>query len=1013
MAGAAGGVIRITTVVDDKASQPLKKLQTNVEELQRGFGDTTGTVTDAAKSFIGFGGASLSTAATIGVVVGAITAATVAFTEYAKSAIAAADEDNKLTKSFRAIIGDAEKTSKVLDDLGNFAGFTAFTGEDVKAVALRLLQTGVAAEDLIPTLAGLGGAAQGNVETFKALVGQFQSLADSPKVSLKSIRAFADNGVDALGLLSEAVGQTREQFANNINQMNMSGADAARLLLAKSAEKFGATMLSDVENIDHLLARAADSADNAQETLGHALEPLRKVTLKEEVAYFDGLTKFFKDTFDNPIFTRLFGEGGAVPEAITNISEMLGPVFRVIGQVGRVVALVLGQLFVFAGVVAKVLTPVFLAIETALQPAFEVFDALADFFIAIGEIVRDAASAFAELLAPIFGITGEFNIFSATLRFLASMIRTATEYLRAFGKLLKPLWDWLRSISNMVKDAADGIRQFFTALGLGPKSGADAASGSDFFKNALLNLIPVIGPVIPLIESFATALGLIPSQKTVDVKVNVPNVSDVSTNVSVNVTAPNVSVLDNIKTKLSELVNKEISVDLKVGDSVTQADLLKQALSWYRPDLAILFTAGTTVATIAVERFHALLGETPTNLSTDVSVTTEPAQTQVDNFNTSIRNIPTVQTSVGVFIADASRELLKYIQDMFTVPTVITTGFSLAFGSAFTELLNWTGALAAIPRMITTVLNTVQGNNQVADQSGQQASVNAGTDVVMEGGRQTSAGATTSGGSGDVIAGAVIIGGAAMGIGAGAGFGGGGCFVGDTLVATPSGYVPIDQLTVGTLVNLYTSEGSLAAAPIAEVFVFEDKPLYQVVTWTPTGGYFETIDVTAEHPFAVEYVTDDNVRSYEFIRTAYLQVGMSLRNAYGVTRHVHSVRTLGYNATVYNLEVDHPEHTYLVGKFKHVVHNRKGAGGEDWLLLASGGIVMKPTPAIVGEAGPEAVIPLAQLNDMVSGNGGVNIGSLTINVAGNFSDPTAAGVSAADAFRRQLGLQRRMLFQTT
>ena len=53
MAGAAGGVIRITTVVDDKASQPLKKLQTNVEELQRGFGDTTGTVTDAAKSFIG------------------------------------------------------------------------------------------------------------------------------------------------------------------------------------------------------------------------------------------------------------------------------------------------------------------------------------------------------------------------------------------------------------------------------------------------------------------------------------------------------------------------------------------------------------------------------------------------------------------------------------------------------------------------------------------------------------------------------------------------------------------------------------------------------------------------------------------------------------------------------------------------------------------------------------------------------------------------------------------------
>lgn len=1013
MAGNAGGVIRITAVADDKATGPLSKLQDKVEELQRGFGDATGAVTDATKSFLGLGGASLSVAAGIGVVVAAVTAAAFAFREYADGAMAAADEDRKLVKSFKALIGDAQKTNDVLDDIANFAGFTAFTGDDVKEVALRLLQAGVAADELIPTLAGLGGAAQGNTDNFKALASQFQKLSDVPKVTARSLRIFAENGVDAIGLLAEATNQTREDFVTNINKMNMSGADAAKLLLAKSAEKFSTTMLQDVDNIDNLLARAADSADNAQEALGYALEPLRKISLKAEVDYFDGLTKFFKDTFDNPIFARLFGQDGSVSQAISNISEMMGPVMRVLGQVGVVVAMVLGQLLSFIGVIAKLLTPVFSAIEKALQPVFEVFMELFDFFQAIYEIVVDAASAFADLLAPIFGVVGEFNILSTALRFIASMLRTATEYLRAFGKLLKPLWDWLRSVANIVKDAADGIRTFFASLGLGPKAGADGATGSDFFKNALLNLIPVIGPVITLVQTLLEKLGLIPPVKTVDINVNVPNVGDVNANVNVNVNAPNVSVLDNLKKALSEMLDKKVNIDVNMGDSVTKVDALVKALSFVKPEMSILFSAATVVATVLVENFKKLLGDVPAEVPTTVTVTTEPAMTQVSDFNTNIRSIPTVETSVGIRIADASRELLKYISDMFSVPLALKTGFSLAFGNAFAELANWSGALNAIPRMITTVVNTIQGKAEVADQQAAPATQFAGEDVIVDGSSTSRGVPITSGGAGDVAAGAIILGGAAIGIGAGAGMAGG-CFVGDTLVATPNGYVPIAELVVGQYVSLYTSTNTLVAAPIAETFVFDDRRLFQIITSdSRTGGYWEVIEVTGEHPFAVVNTADDIPVDYEFIRAASLRVGMELRNAYGRTRRVIAVRSLADTARVYNLEVDHPEHTYLVGKFKHVVHNRKGVGGEDWLLLASGGIVMKPTPAIVGEAGPEAVIPLGQLNDMLGGGGGVNIASLVINIAGSFSDPVAAGASAADAFRRQLGLQRRMLFQTT
>lgn len=62
-------------------------------------------------------------------------------------------------------------------------------------------------------------------------------------------------------------------------------------------------------------------------------------------------------------------------------------------------------------------------------------------------------------------------------------------------------------------------------------------------------------------------------------------------------------------------------------------------------------------------------------------------------------------------------------------------------------------------------------------------------------------------------------------------------------------------------------------------------------------------------------------------------------------------------------------------------------------MLAEGGIVTGPTLAMIGEAGPEAVIPL----DRAGGIGGTNV---TIHVNGG--DPNAV-VSALRTYMRQNG----------
>jgi hypothetical protein len=69
-----------------------------------------------------------------------------------------------------------------------------------------------------------------------------------------------------------------------------------------------------------------------------------------------------------------------------------------------------------------------------------------------------------------------------------------------------------------------------------------------------------------------------------------------------------------------------------------------------------------------------------------------------------------------------------------------------------------------------------------------------------------------------------------------------------------------------------------------------------------------------------------------------------------------------------------------------------GVGGKSWTIptMASGGIVMGPTLALIGEAGPEAVIPL----------GGHGVGGVVVNIQVGVGDPVAIGREVADVLER-------------
>ncbi|MGL4268007.1 MAG: hypothetical protein ACRCR7_12900, partial [Weissella cibaria] len=86
----------------------------------------------------------------------------------------------------------------------------------------------------------------------------------------------------------------------------------------------------------------------------------------------------------------------------------------------------------------------------------------------------------------------------------------------------------------------------------------------------------------------------------------------------------------------------------------------------------------------------------------------------------------------------------------------------------------------------------------------------------------------------------------------------------------------------------------------------------------------------------------------------------------------------------------------LVGLFRKLLELKDAIGsfdigGINIPGLAEGGIVTKPTLAVIGEAGPEAVVPLSKMGGMGGG--------ITVNVTGGLSTSAEIGQAVVNAIR--------------
>lgn len=218
------------------------------------------------------------------------------------------------------------------------------------------------------------------------------------------------------------------------------------------------------------------------------------------------------------------------------------------------------------------------------------------------------------------------------------------------------------------------------------------------------------------------------------------------------------------------------------------------------------------------------------------------------------------------------------------------------------------------------------------------------------------------------------------------------CFVYDTPVDTPTGPRPIGEIRAGDSVLLKTDGGRIVTVPVQRTITGERSDLVRLTT---SDG--QEIHCSPNHPFKV-----GTAPLYRFVLAAELEPGMRLVSAHRRRVTVIGIQPHPGTHTVYNLHVDHPEHTYLAGGL--VVHNAKpsAASGLDMIVPAG---YNNDTFTIRASTNEHVKITSGERESAAAGS--IVIQSMTIIANNPAQLATALGQKAAQARKAGAGYAGR------
>jgi tape measure domain-containing protein len=197
------------------------------------------------------------------------------------------------TTSFEVMLGSADAANAMLANLIKFSDETPFEDMQITDAAKMLLNFGIAADDIMPTIKMLGDVSGGNAEKFSRLNRTFGQISSVGKLMGQDLIELINSGFNPLQEISKTTGKSMGQLKDDMSKGLITFDMVRNAFMSATGEggKFYKMMEKQSETWHGLMSTFSGALNSIKRSFGdiimEALKPILKLLIK--------LTKVFID----------------------------------------------------------------------------------------------------------------------------------------------------------------------------------------------------------------------------------------------------------------------------------------------------------------------------------------------------------------------------------------------------------------------------------------------------------------------------------------------------------------------------------------------------------------------------------------------------------------------------------------------------------------------------------------------------------------------------------------------
>jgi len=266
------------------ASLQIKVVRDGIEQAQKALNDLSVAANNAEKSAGGVGkgytnanSQTKSFASEIkglaGVLAGGVIAA--GLFNIGKSALTAAAEMEQQKVAFSTMLGSADKATKLLKEMQDFAASTPFSFNEITDAGKRLIAFGFDSETVIDNLRMLGDVSAGLSQPVGDMVYLFGQIKTQGRAMTQDLMQFANRGVPIYDELAKVLGVNVSQVKDFASQGRIGFKEIEQVFknLTSEGGKFAGLMEAQSKTLTGQWSNFNDSLDQTLVLIGKELSP--------------------------------------------------------------------------------------------------------------------------------------------------------------------------------------------------------------------------------------------------------------------------------------------------------------------------------------------------------------------------------------------------------------------------------------------------------------------------------------------------------------------------------------------------------------------------------------------------------------------------------------------------------------------------------------------------------------------------------------------------------------------